>query len=85
LADAVGAIATIPATRESRWCSTADAIDSRSSTFTRRRLTENPASAAASSNAASSDAGPYSDEFCAMTPMSCDRPVTSARAALFGR
>ena len=60
-------------------------MDSRSSTFTRPTLTVNPASPAASSKADSNEAGPYSVEFCATTPMSCDLPVTSARAARFGR
>jgi hypothetical protein len=58
LADATGAITTIPATRWSRCCSTARPIECRSSTLTLPTLTVNPASAAAFSNATSSDAGP---------------------------
>ncbi len=49
---------TIPATRWSRWRSTAAAIESRSSTLTLPTLTANPATPAASSKADNSEAGP---------------------------
>src|SRR5699024_7572046 len=75
----------IPATRCSRWCSTASAIEVRSRTRTLRTLTTNPWAAAASSNAASSDVGPKSVEFCATTPRCWDFPVARARAARLGR
>ena len=84
-ADSTGAITTMPATRCARCRSTAAEMERWSRSRTLPTLTAKPASAAVCSSAASSDAGPYSVVFCATTPITWERPVTSARAARLGR
>lgn len=84
-ADATGAMTTMPATRWSRCLSTTALIDARSTLFTVPTFTTKPAAVAARSSAVSRDAGPKRLLYRATTPISRVRPVTSARAARFGR
>ncbi len=85
LADSTGAMTTRPATRWSRCRPIASAIGWRSSARTFSTLTVKPCWSAAWASAFSTEMGPYRVEDWATTPITCDVPVTSTRAAWLGR
>ncbi len=84
-AEICGAMTTMPSTPWSRRRSTASWSERLSSERRLATLTKYPALLAACSIPSSIEAGPYSALAKLTTPSVCERRVTSARAAEFGR
>ena len=82
---ACGAITTSPSMPWAARCARPSAIDAASDDSMFAVLTQYPAVRAADSMAAMLDAGPYWVLRAARMPIVCEREVTSARAARFGR